>query len=148
MVASNKDQRHPLSVVVTGEAQNWGPALERIVGPQLVRPLEARGSQDVLRAVDSGLADAAVIDETPELGQDALQLLRMIRRMNANLPVVVITQRRDRIWLEQALRLSAFSVMAKPLELEALLRQLARMMDRLDRMLRNGPPGRPPRRNR
>jgi len=52
--------------------------------------------------------------------------------------VVVLTTRTDRRWLEDALRLTAFSVVIKPLGLEELLRQIQRMMHRLDEMLRGG----------
>jgi DNA-binding NtrC family response regulator len=60
----------------------------------------------------------------------------MIRRLDADLPVVVVTARRDRRLLQDALRLAAFSVVVKPLQLEELLRQIQRMMIRLDELLR------------
>jgi response regulator of citrate/malate metabolism len=50
--------------------------------------------------------------------------------------VVVVTAHRDRRWLEHALRLAAFSVVVRPLQLEELLRQIQRMMFRIDEMLR------------
>jgi DNA-binding NtrC family response regulator len=92
--------------------------------------------RELLDIVGSGEADAAVLDDATQWRLDALQLLRMIRRVNRTLPVVVVTGRRDQHWLEDALRLTAFSVVTRPLELEELLRQIARMMSRLDEMLR------------
>ncbi len=89
--------------------------------------------------VELGAVDAAVLDDSAEWELDVLQLLRMIRRLDAVLPVVVVTGRRDRHWLQDALRLAAFSVVTRPLELEELLRQIERMMRRLDDMLRGGP---------
>jgi len=86
--------------------------------------------------VESGDADAAVLDEDANWEQDVLQVLRMVRRLDRALPVVVVTSHTERRWLESALRLAAFSVVAKPLELENLLRQIQRMMQRLDAMLR------------
>ena len=62
----------------------------------------------------------------------------MIRRLDSDLPVVVVTKRRDRRLLEDALRLTAFSVVVKPLALEEFLRQIQRMMARIDRTLRDG----------
>jgi DNA-binding response OmpR family regulator len=70
---------------------------------------------------------------------DMLHLLRLLRQVDRMLPVVVLTKRTDRRWLEDALRLAVFSVVVKPLELEELLRQIQRMMIRIDRMLREGP---------
>ena len=79
-----------------------------------------------------------MLDDSANWSVDVLQLLRMIRRLDAALPVVVLTTHRDRRWLEHALRLAAFSVVVKPLELEELLRQIRRMMARIDAMLRGG----------
>ncbi len=124
-------------MVVTGEAGWWLPALEKIVGPSVLRTYQVHGDQELLDVVQSGQADAAVLDDEAEWCLDVLKLLRMIRRFEEALPVVVVTRRQDRRLLEDALRLAAFSVVVKPLALEELLRQIQRMMMRLDRMRRN-----------
>jgi|GEM_PF-1137873 len=127
----------PFGLVVTGEAEFWSDALQRIVGPSFLRTYNARSGDELLDVVRSGRADAAVLDESAEWELDVMKILRMIRRLNEALPVVVVTQRTDRRTLEDALRLTAFSVVARPLEIEEMLRQIQRMMDRLDAMLRN-----------
>ena len=136
MVAAVNERQKPISLVVTGEAESWLPALDLILGPRLVEPLEVRNDRELLDVVESGQADAAVLDEAADWSVDLLRLLRMIRRVNQALPVVVISSRNDRRWLEDALRLTVFSVVARPLQLEDLLRQIHRMMVRLDGMLR------------
>jgi len=136
MVAMARHCGGPFSLVISGEARSWQPALEQIIGPRWLVTHAVRGGEELLQLVSTGAADAAVLDDCPEWGLDVLQLLRMIRRLDARLPVVVITERRDRQWLEHALRLAVFSVVAKPLELEALLRQLQRIMVRLEIVLR------------
>ena len=136
MVATAKDRDKPISLVITGEAESWLPALDMILGPRLVEPVEVHGHEELLDVVEAGEADAAVLDENADWSVDMLRLLRMIRRVNQVLPVVVISSRNDRRWLEDALRLAVFSVVARPLQLEDLLRQIHRMMVRLDRMLR------------
>jgi DNA-binding NtrC family response regulator len=137
MVLTRDRHRTPFNLVVTGEAQSWLPALHQIVGAEYLVPRPVSDDRELLDLVGSGEADAAVLDDTAQWRTDVLQLLRMIRRVNRTLPVVVVvTGRRDRHWLEDALRLTAFSVVTRPLELEELLRQIARMMQRLDQMLR------------
>jgi DNA-binding NtrC family response regulator len=138
MVDTLHQRRHPFGLVVTGQAEIWQDALRQIVGPQWLRTYQVRGGDELLQVVQSGLADAAVLDDSAQLGLDVMQILRMIRRLSANLPVVVVTQQVDRRTLENALRLAAFSVVSQPLELEELLRQIRRMMVRLDQMLRYG----------
>lgn len=136
MVAALNSKERPFSLVVTGEAETWRPVLDMIVGPQWLVTYQARSDREVLDVVQAGAADAAVLDDTAQLGMEALQLLRMIRRLDAMLPVVVITAvHPERRWMEDALRLAAFSVVTRPLELEELLRQIQRMMVRLNQML-------------
>ena len=139
MVVTLRRQRGPFGLVVTGEANWWVPALEEIVGPRWLRTFRVSGDEELLEMVESGLADAAVLDEEGNWDLEVLQLLRMIRRLSAAFPVVVLSRRTDRIWLEDALGLAAFSVVAKPLQLEELLRQIQRMMIRLDQTFRAGP---------
>ncbi len=136
MVATINRTDRPFNLVITGEAESWLSALEQIVGPRWLAPHMVSGDSELLEVVESGLADAAVLDDAAEWDLDVLRLLRMIRRLDTVLPVVVITGRQDRRWLESALRLTVFSVVARPLELEELLRQIQRMMFRLDEMLR------------
>ena len=140
MVATlNRPRQQPFGLVVTGEAELWTAALEQIVGPQWLRTYDVGSGDELLEVVESGQADAAVLDDSADWDVDVLQLLRMIRRVDVSLQVVVVTARRDRRWLESALRLAAFSVVNRPLQLEQLLRQIHRMMFRLDAMLRDRP---------
>lgn len=137
MVAALNRRNGPFGLVVTGEAEDWLGALELIVGPNVLVPYKVSSGTELLDVVQSGTADAAVLDDAADWSVDILQLLRMIRRVDAELPVVVVTARRDRRLLEDALRLMAFSVVVKPLALEELLRQIRRMMIRVDEALRN-----------
>jgi len=136
MVALMNERKTPFGLVVTGEAQSWQPALEQIVGRQWLMTYRVRGRDELLQVVQSGVADAAVLDDTADMGMDVMQMLRMIRRLDAMLPVVIVSGQVDRRFMENALKLAAFSVVQRPLELEELLRQLSRMMQRLDEMLR------------
>jgi DNA-binding NtrC family response regulator len=139
MVATAQKHRAkgPFGLVVSGEAESWLPSLRQIVGPEWLTAYQVDSDSQLLEVVGAGLADAAVLDEAAGWSVDVIQLLRMIRRINALLPVVVVTSRNDRRLLEDALRLAAFSVVTRPLALEELLRQIHRMMLRLDQMLRD-----------
>lgn len=136
MVAALNERTGPLGLVVTGEAQDWQDALEKMIGPQWIRTYQVKNQGQLLEVISSGLADAAILDDAASLGLDTLKLLRIIRRVNTIVPVVMVTAHTERRWLEDALSLAAFSVVIRPLELEELLRQIQRMMARLDQMLR------------
>ncbi len=139
MVSALNQRREPFGLIVSGEAGTWLEALERIVGRSFVVPYPVGSESELLNVVESGRADMAVLDEDVDWPVDVLQLLRMIRRMDRTTQVVVVSEHCDRRWLESALRLAAFSVLSKPVQFEALLRQIAGMMQRLDQALREGP---------
>ena len=127
--------RGPFSLVVSGEASQYSEALEKIVGHTWLVTHQVLSDEQVLEIVQEGRADAAVLD-TAATQLEPLRLLRMIRQMQRAMPVVLLTNRSDRRWLQEALRLAAFSVVSKPLRLEELLFQIHRMMIRLDATLR------------
>ncbi|MCD4823667.1 MAG: response regulator [Phycisphaerae bacterium] len=133
--APNAEQK-PLELVVTGEAESWLPALRQIVGPQLLHARRVRSDHELLEVVRAGQADAAVLDDESPWDLEVLPMLRMIRRLDQLLPVVIVTAHTDRQWMENALQLAAYSVVVKPLELEPLLRQIHGIMLRLSQMLR------------
>ena len=128
----------PMGLLVTGEAQWWLPALETIIGQQLLRPVKVDSDRELQEVFGSGGVDSSALDDEAQWSVDVLKLLRMIRRLDSELPVVVVTRRRDRRLLADALRLTAFSVVVKPLALEEWLRQIQRMMARMNRTLRDG----------
>lgn len=145
MVTANKNPQAPFRLVVTGEAESWLPALEQVVGWKVLEPHRVDDGDELIEVVKYHRADAAVLDDQVAWGVDILGILRMIRRLDARLPVVVVTSHRDRRWLQAALELRAYSVLARPLEFEALLRQIHGMMLRLSGMLHDsGGPFGPP----
>ena len=134
--ASQSERRGSFRLVLSGEAGDYVEALDRIVGPGLIQTFRAERPNDVLAIVHAGLGDAVVLDQE-SMRIDPLRLLRSIRRVNQSMQVVILTGRLvDRRWLEEALRLAAFSVVAKPLGLEQLLFQVHRMMQRMDIVLK------------
>ena len=139
MVATLNKRNMPLGLAVSGEAEAWLEALDLIVGPGCLATYKVNGEDELIEVVRAGLAHAAVLDEDVHWRLDVLQMLKMVHRLDATLPVVVVTRRQDRRWLESALRLAAFSVVCKPLEFEERLRQIQRSMVRLDAMLREDP---------
>jgi len=135
MVHTADNPNRPFGLVVSGEADQYVDAVRTIVGSQWIQTFPARSDGEVLELVREGVPDAVVLDDEA-IQVDTLKLLRTIRRLNSGLLVVLVTGRTDRRWLEDALRLAAFSVVAKPLRLEELLWQIHRMMVRLGVIIR------------
>jgi DNA-binding NtrC family response regulator len=134
--AAQSERRGSFRLVLSGEAGDYVEALDRIVGPGLIQTFRVQRPNEVLAIVRAGLGDAVVLDQE-SMRVDPLRLLRHIRRVNQAMQVVILTGRTvDRRWLEEALRLAAFSVVVKPLHLEQLLFQVHRMMQRMDMVLK------------
>lgn len=133
--AAQRSRTVPFTLVVSGEAGDYADALAKIIGPLWLQTRRVGSDEEVLQLAQAGRADAVVLDESATQ-LEVLQLLRMIRRLNQVLLVVLLAGRPNRRWLEEALRLAAFSFVTKPLQLEELLVQIHRMMVRLDLALR------------
>ncbi len=132
-------QSGPFGLVTSGEANEYAEAVSRIVGPRLIETYTVNSEDEVLRVVQASLADAIILDE--EVTEvSPLALLRMIRSLDESLLVVLLTSQADPRRLTEAMRLAAFSVVIKPLELEELLLQIHRMMKRLETRLRKFTP--------
>ena len=144
VVDTSPQIERPFRLVVTGEAEDWLPALSTLIAPEYVELQRVDDDRELMDVVQSRGADAAVLDDQVKWAIDGLKLLRMIRRFDQSLPVVVVTRHGDSRFLQSALKLRAYSVVRAPLEFEQLVRQIHGMMIRMDRMLRRGRPGEDP----
>jgi DNA-binding NtrC family response regulator len=128
MFSKELNRRH-FGLVVSGEARRHAENLRKLLQPHLVDTLGVSNVTELLLVVQQGQVDAAVID-SDQGDQDVLKMLRMVRRVNAGLPVVLVIGQANRRFLEGALRLEAFSILHKPVEREDLLIQLRRIVER------------------
>lgn len=124
-----QSNRRPFGLVVSGEARRHEDALRKLLGPKMVVTFTATNAGEIVRIVQHGEADAAVVDAGDP--HELLKTLRMIRRVNMALPVVLVAQEVSRRFLEDALRLAAFSIAHRPLEREELLMHLRRIFERM-----------------
>lgn len=136
---------------------HWTVQLSRLLEPQGVASYVARTGREAITVAGQVRIHAAVIDlgtplgdlAMPRAGGDAaLWLLELFRRLPNRPPVVIVqsqtwTQRQIERLLHEALRLGAFSVLHKPVNLEDLLRVFQRLVDRQYRGAWPGP-GTPP----
>ncbi len=130
-----EQQSEPLELVVTGESEYWLEALKRIVGPQWLRVRVVRDGEALLHEIATTRVDAAVVDDQAR-GVDSPDLLiRQIRRVRPSMPLVLVSDRCDRQSLEDAMRLAVYSVVARPVGFETLLRQIHGIMHRLAKEL-------------
>ena len=125
---------------------HWTTELPRLLQPQGVASYMARTGREAIDLAEQMEVHAAVIDlATPidPMSQErstagarggGMWLLELLRLLPSRPPVVILRRpglspRQDDRLLTEALRLGAFSVMNKPVELEQLLTVFRRLMD-------------------
>ena len=139
-VLLTEDRPHPES--------HWTRQLPRLLQPQGVQSYVAHTGREAIDLAEQMQFHAAVVDLHIPIGAAAddhpavdstsgggMWLLELIRRLPNRPPVVVLrrpafSQRQAERMLNQALRLGAFSVMNKPVDIEQLLGVFRRLMDR------------------
>ena len=126
----------------------WSRQLPRLLEPQGVVTHLASTGRQALDLAENLPIHAAVIDMGTPMGEDSSKgadafsgepagawLMQLFQRLPNRPPVVIVHSRTysqreaDRV-LRDALRLGAFSVLNKPIELEQLLRVFRRLLDR------------------
>ncbi|MDH3583576.1 MAG: response regulator [Phycisphaerae bacterium] len=143
MQAARPDAANRLNVLLSEAEQPWAANLPRLLEPQGVRALCARDVDQALQIIEHETIHAAVIDMALPLGRDepapagqtgGLKLLRVIQRLSPTPPAVVVRgrsfDRMDDRLLGQALKLEAFSVLDRPVQLEQMLEVLRRLLKR------------------
>lgn len=129
-------------------AAHWTRQLPRLLEPQGVEAVLARTGREAVEVVGRMEIHAALIDlatppgDSPSdqgdaaMAAGALWVLEVSRRMPRRPPIVVVNSRiqspqQVQRFLNHALRLGAFSVVNGPMNLEALLGTIRRIIDRM-----------------
>lgn len=124
--------------------EHWTHQLPRLLEPQGVQAYVARTGREALDLAGRLEIHAAVIDlltppsdadRAATRGPGGLWLLELFRRLPRRPPIVLVsnhayTPAQAQRLLNEALRLGAFSVINRPVELEALLAVIRRLVDR------------------
>lgn len=149
----HESDMHPdarLNVLLTEDRprgeEHWIEQLPRLLEPQGIAAFIARSGEEALDVANRVRIHAAVIDLAVPMARDGrpqspavadpagFKLLQLFRKLPYSPPIVVVhspvVARRDvdRL-LHEALRLGAFSVLARPLQIEQFLGVFRRLVD-------------------
>ena len=117
------------TVLLANEQEGWHHTVRQLLEPQGVQTVVARSGRDALNLMESRPIHVAVLDQgMPNLG--GLQVIRMMREMNAAPPAILLANQLTTNLLHEALGMHVFSVLSKPVDFNLLLDALARVMRR------------------
>ena len=143
----------------SGGSGHWTQQFPRLLGPQGVVSYTAHSGREAMAITERVEIHAAVLDlatpledadgsgeSIPGPTEAGLWLIELFRRLPGRPPIIIVhnaaySQRMLGRLMHEALRLGAFSVLNKPVELERLLAVFQRLVDR---QYRGAWPGQPP----
>ena len=103
----------------------WPKAVQDIFQPAGVNLIVARRVEEFVDVLRHKRIHATIIDADADLGR--LSTIRIIRMDHPRLPCLLLTSDMRQDLLDTALQLEVFSVLAKPVDLGLLRRQLDRL---------------------
>ncbi len=126
---SNLSHLEEVNVLASDRDWAWPLAMQELFRPCGVNLLVAREAKDFVEVMARRRVHATIIDLESQQGA-GLSALRLIRLEHPMLPCIVLKNRLHDSILEQVLKLDAFSVLDKPVDLLLLRRQLNRLFMR------------------
>ena len=115
-----------VNVMLSDAHWAWPQAVAEIFHPRGVNPLVAQSGEQMVRLVRSKTIHLAILDARME-DLTGVQVLRMLRHSDPNLPCILLAHEVSDRLLERALSLDVFSVLAKPVDLRVLAAQVDRL---------------------
>jgi CheY-like chemotaxis protein len=117
------------SVLLANDSGGWQDTVRRLLEPQGVTTLAVRSGQEALDLLRQQPIHVAVLDQQmPQLG--GLQVIRLMKQLPSAPPAILLAQHLTDHLLHEALGMSVFSVLSKPVDLNLLLDALARVLRR------------------
>jgi CheY-like chemotaxis protein len=126
-----------LTVLLANEQEAWHPTVRQLLAPQGVHLLTAHTGREALSIMESQTVHVAVLDyRMPQLG--GLQVIKLVKewarsRGRWEPATILLADGLTNTLLHEALGMSVFTVLAKPVDHEQLLDALARAMRRYHR---------------
>lgn len=101
------------SLLITDDDEAFRETLQYVFQPEGFRTLLAGDGEEALRIVSREKVHILLLDmHMPKL--TGLETLRLVKRLQALMPCIILSANLDDVLVEQARRAEAFSVLAKP----------------------------------
>ena len=115
--------------MLANEQEGWHQTVRALLEPQGIETVSARSGREALNLIEQRSIHVAVLDQQmPQLG--GLQVIKLAREMHNAPPSILLANQLSTNLLHEALGMQVFSVLSKPVDFNALLDALARVMRR------------------
>jgi len=104
----------------------WPQAVSEIFQPRGINALIAKSSSDIVKLVSNNKIHLAILDSVIN-DLTGMQALKAIRQHDPLVPCILLAQQPEKHLLAKALALNAFSVLAKPVDINLLAEQIDRL---------------------
>jgi len=107
----------------------WVERLAEALRPVTVDVVPVRSPSRAMERLSALRPRVVVLDE-PTLTDVGWSLLRQIRRLDADVPCLMVVSRAEPMLLNRALQLSAYSVFEVPVDVELMRQMVCRLLQR------------------
>jgi len=115
-----------INILASEASWPWPKALRDIFRPREVNLLIAENAGDFVNIIESRRIHTTIIDMDSEKS-NGLATIKVIRIHSPLVPCILLTSVAGESLLSKALQLDVFSVIAKPVDMEVLRRQLHKL---------------------
>src|SRR5437016_2210183 len=109
------------TILIVDDEKPIREAIRNILEYVKYRVVEAENGKKALDTISADAVDGVLLDIKMAHGMDGLEVLREIKRMNTDIPVVMISGHGTFETAVEATKLGAFDYLPKPLDREKLL---------------------------
>ncbi len=125
-MAQRLSQPEIVNVLIGNANWPWPQAVSEIFRPRGINALVANSSGEMVQIIDKNRIHLALLDVAFDKFS-GMQTLKIIRKHDRLLPCIMLAEHIDDELLADALRLEAFSVMSKPVDIPLLAEQINRL---------------------
>ncbi len=115
-----------INVLLDRSDWGWPTAVEQLFAPRGIRAMVAGSAGEAVDILESRRVHVALLDVDSQ-ASGGLSMVRAIRGYEPFLPCITVSSRWERPLLGEALELNVFSVIAKPVDMQVLRRQLNKL---------------------
>ncbi len=111
-------------LLIVDDEQGFVNVLTNRLGRRGIDVVKAYSGAQALKALRQNIFDVMVLDLKME-DMDGIEVLKIVRKMAPDLPVIILTGHGSRTAAEDGMTLGAFDYLTKPCELKELMEKIS-----------------------